>query len=116
MRAYRLKSAEGPLHIIRGEFHRHSEISPDGGGDGTIRDQYRYMIDTAGMDWVGCCDHDNGNMMQGGGGRAMTPERLLSQPGNRLRHVPVIVIGPYHIPVARARSCLHLPPETGPCF
>jgi hypothetical protein len=69
MRAYKLKSAEGPLRIIRGEFHRHSEISPDGGGDGTILEQYRYMIDPAGMDWVGCCDHDNGAMMQGGGGR-----------------------------------------------
>ena len=60
MRSYRLKSAEGPLRIVRGEFHRHSEISVDGGGDGTTIDQYRYMIDPAGMDWVGCCDHDNG--------------------------------------------------------
>ena len=45
---------------MRGEFHRHSEISMDGGQDGTIIDQYRYMIDAAQMDWVGCCDHDNG--------------------------------------------------------
>jgi len=61
MRAYRVKSADGPLHIERGEFHRHSEISGDGGGDGKILDQFRYMIDPAAMDWVGCCDHDNGN-------------------------------------------------------
>ena len=61
MRAYRVKSADGPLHIERGEFHRHSEISADGGGDGKILDQFRYMIDPAAMDWVGCCDHDNGN-------------------------------------------------------
>ncbi len=60
MRAYRLKSADGPLHIVRGEFHRHSEVSMDGGGDGKILDQFRYIIDPAGMDWVGCCDHDNG--------------------------------------------------------
>jgi len=60
MRGYRLKSAEGPLRIVRGEFHRHSEISMDGGGDGTILEQYRYMLDPAQMDWVGCCDHDNG--------------------------------------------------------
>jgi hypothetical protein len=72
MRAYRVKSAEGPLRIIRGEFHRHSENSADGGGDGTIIEQYRYMLDPAGMDWVGCCDHDNGNMGQGGGGREYT--------------------------------------------
>src|SRR6202011_5728293 len=37
-----------------------SEISMDGGGDGTILDQWRYSIDTAALDWIGCCDHDNG--------------------------------------------------------
>ena len=57
MRAVR--SQEG-LKIVRGEFHRHSEISMDGGGDGTIIDQFRYAIDTGALDWVGCCDHDNG--------------------------------------------------------
>ncbi|MFB3828183.1 MAG: hypothetical protein ACE15B_15550 [Bryobacteraceae bacterium] len=50
----------GNLKLIRGEFHRHSEISMDGGNDGTILDQWRYMLDPAHMDWVGCCDHDNG--------------------------------------------------------
>jgi hypothetical protein len=48
------------LRIVRGEFHRHSEISMDGGGDGTLIDQWRYVLDAAAMDWVGCCDHDNG--------------------------------------------------------
>ena len=48
------------LRLLRGEFHRHSEISMDGGSDGTIIDQWRYMLDPGGMDWVGCCDHDNG--------------------------------------------------------
>ncbi|MEO7653188.1 MAG: DUF3604 domain-containing protein, partial [Bryobacteraceae bacterium] len=66
MRAYRIKSAEGALRVIRGEFHRHSEVSADGGNDGSIIDQWRYMLDPAGMDWVGCCDHDNG------GGREYT--------------------------------------------
>ncbi|HWZ34178.1 MAG TPA: hypothetical protein VNX18_22725 [Bryobacteraceae bacterium] len=60
MRRYRLQTREGPLMILRGEFHRHSEISMDGGGDGTILDQYRYLIDGSYMDWAGCCDHDNG--------------------------------------------------------
>src|SRR5258708_12993620 len=32
----------------------------DGGNDGTIIDQYRYLIDASYMDWAGCCDHDNG--------------------------------------------------------
>jgi len=59
-RSYRMKSPDGALRILRGEFHRHSEISMDGQNDGTLLDQYRYLIDSAHMDWVGCCDHDNG--------------------------------------------------------
>src|SRR5262249_28428942 len=50
----------GDLKLVRGEFHRHSEISMDGGNDGTIIDQYRYILDAGALDWVGCCDHDNG--------------------------------------------------------
>jgi len=62
MRDYR----KGNLRIVRGEFHRHSEISMDGGNDGTLLDQWRYAIDTGSLDWIGCCDHDNG------GGREYT--------------------------------------------
>ncbi len=51
---------ERNLRIVRGEFHRHSEISMDGGNDGTLFDQWRYILDAAALDWVGCCDHDNG--------------------------------------------------------
>ncbi len=60
LREYKMKSAAGDLKIVRGEFHRHSEISMDGGGDGAIIDQYRYTLDAGSLDWVGCCDHDNG--------------------------------------------------------
>jgi hypothetical protein len=45
---------------VRGEFHRHTEISFDGKNDGPLVDAYRYAIDAAALDWVGCCDHDNG--------------------------------------------------------
>jgi len=64
MRAYQveLKTAKGTekLRLIRGEFHRHTEISGDGGNDGPLIDAWRYFIDAASMDWAGCCDHDNG--------------------------------------------------------
>ena len=50
----------GGMRIVRGDFHRHSEISADGVNDGTFLDQWRYALDAAGLDWVGCCDHDNG--------------------------------------------------------
>ena len=53
------RTPEG-LRIVRGEFHRHSEVSMDGGGDGKLIDQFRYSIDAGSLDWVGCCDHDNG--------------------------------------------------------
>src|SRR5262249_34892485 len=61
MRAYRVKAGGQTLRRAGGEFHRHSEVSGDGGFDGTLLDQWRYIIDAADMDWVGCCDHDNGN-------------------------------------------------------
>ncbi len=46
--------------LIRGDFHRHSEISWDGHQDGPLIDSYRYFIDASSLGWVGCCDHDNG--------------------------------------------------------
>ena len=45
---------------MRGEFHRHTELSWDGGPDGSLEDMFRYAIDAAEMDWIGNGDHDNG--------------------------------------------------------
>ena len=47
--------------ILRGDFHRHTEISGDGAGDGSVEDYYRYMIDVAGMDTGIIADHNQGN-------------------------------------------------------
>ncbi len=60
IRAYRANIAGKDLRISRGEFHRHTEISGDGGNDGPLEDMWRYAIDVAAMDWLGCGDHDNG--------------------------------------------------------
>jgi hypothetical protein len=60
MRNYRVSIGSDRLQVMRGEFHRHTEISGDGGSDGPLVDAYRYLIDAADMDWGGCCDHDNG--------------------------------------------------------
>ena len=57
---YRLNDNGVELHIVRGEFHRHTEISGDGANDGPLEDMWRYSIDVAHMDWLGCGDHDNG--------------------------------------------------------
>ena len=60
LRDYRARIRDVEYRIMRGEFHRHTEISMDGGRDGSIWDAWRYAIDAASLDWVGCCDHDNG--------------------------------------------------------
>ena len=51
-----------PLHIVRGDFHRHTELSWDRGGepDGSLQDFYRYMIDAASMDFGASTDHQGG--------------------------------------------------------
>jgi hypothetical protein len=61
IRGYRATIGGKELRVTRGEFHRHTEISQDGQGDGPLEDMWRYAIDVAGMDWLACSDHDNGN-------------------------------------------------------
>lgn len=59
-RSYRPTVNGKQYQLMRGDFHRHTEISFDGRGDGPLMDAYRYYIDVASLDWAGCCDHDNG--------------------------------------------------------
>src|SRR6185437_8847873 len=60
-REYRVNLNGETLRIWRGEFHRHTELSPDGGGDGGLLDMWRYTIDAVALDWVGDGDHDYGS-------------------------------------------------------
>ena len=62
IREYRAKVAKQDLRIVRGDFHRHTELSWDGGGtgDGNLQDFYRYMIDVASMDFGASTDHQGG--------------------------------------------------------
>ena len=60
VRDYRVNVDGQDLRPVRGEFHRHTEISGDGGNDGALEDMWRYGIDVASFDWIGCGDHDNG--------------------------------------------------------
>jgi hypothetical protein len=61
IRDYRVEHNGKKLHLARGEFHRHTEISFDGGSDGSLEDMFRYAIDVAALDWIGNTDHDSGN-------------------------------------------------------
>jgi hypothetical protein len=61
MRAYRTTAGGTTYQIVRGDFHRHTEISTDGAGDGSIDDYFRYMLDAAAMDTGVITDHNAGN-------------------------------------------------------
>jgi hypothetical protein len=60
MHDYRIKADGKEYRLLRGEFHRHTEMSWDGGPDGSLEDMFRYAIDAAALDWIGNGDHDNG--------------------------------------------------------
>ena len=51
-----------PHRIVRGDLHRHTELSWDvgPGNDGSYLDFYRYMIDVASMDFGSLTDHQGG--------------------------------------------------------
>jgi hypothetical protein len=61
VRNHRIHAGGKTYRPLRGDFHRHTEISFDGGGDGALEDMWRYAIDCAALDWIGNGDHDNGN-------------------------------------------------------
>lgn len=60
VRAYRAEVGGTAYHLMRGEFHRHTELTAHQDMDGLLEDMWRYAIDVAGMDWIGNGDHDNG--------------------------------------------------------
>lgn len=61
LRAYSISAEGRPLKIYRGDMHRHTEISVDGAGDGTLFESYRYAMDAAGMDYLAVTDHQSGH-------------------------------------------------------
>ena len=62
IRGYRTTVRGRSVQIVRGDFHRHTELSWDGGGgnDGNLQEFYRYMIDAAAMDFGASTDHQGG--------------------------------------------------------
>ncbi len=62
IRSYRSYVHGVEKRIVRGDFHRHTELSWDAGGriDGSVFDFYRYMIDAAAMDFGAVTDHMSG--------------------------------------------------------
>ncbi len=60
IREYRATIGGKTYQLLRGEFHRHTEISSHRDQDGPFEDIWRYGLDVAKMDWIGPGDHDNG--------------------------------------------------------
>jgi hypothetical protein len=60
IRAYRIDTAGGSLKIMRGDLHRHTSLSADGVGDGSLWDFYRYALDAANLDFSTVTDHQGG--------------------------------------------------------
>jgi hypothetical protein len=60
VRAYRYTLNRKTYRILRGDFHRHTELSTDGAGDGMLEDNYRYTLDAASMDIGFVSDHQMG--------------------------------------------------------
>jgi hypothetical protein len=60
IRDYRTTVGGAEYRILRGDFHRHTDISNDGAGDGSLEDYYRYMLDAAAMDTGIVSDHNMG--------------------------------------------------------
>ncbi|RMG40829.1 MAG: exo-alpha-sialidase [Planctomycetota bacterium] len=62
IRAVREEIGGAPMRIVRGDLHRHTELSWDvgPGNDGSFLDFYRYMIDVAEMDFGALTDHQGG--------------------------------------------------------
>ena len=52
IRSYRVEAGGKAYFIYRGDTHRHTDISLDGGGDGGLLDAYRYARDAAAMDFL----------------------------------------------------------------
>jgi hypothetical protein len=60
IRGYRISLGGKQYRILRGEMHRHTELSQDGSGDGALDDLYRYFLDAAQMDYAHVADHQMG--------------------------------------------------------
>jgi len=61
IRNYKIEVGGKTYRIYRGDLHRHTDISGDGPGDGSLMDLHRYALDAAALDYVLVGDHNMGN-------------------------------------------------------
>ncbi len=81
LRDYTIYQGSRRFKIYRGDLHRHTEISLDGAGDGSLFEAYRYMLDAAGMDFFLVTDHQSGNNQEYTWWRIEKSEDMFHVPG-----------------------------------
>ncbi len=64
LRDYRAEINGKIYRPVRGDMHRHTDISWDGNRDGSLFDAYRYALDAAGHDFLGVADHQAGHEVE----------------------------------------------------
>jgi hypothetical protein len=60
IRGYKVEAGGKTYRIYRGDLHRHTDLSGDGAGDGSVLDLHRYSLDAAALDYVLITDHNMG--------------------------------------------------------
>jgi hypothetical protein len=84
LRHYRIAVGGKTYRIYRGDLHRHTDISIDGIGDGSLMDLHRYALDAAGLDFVLVTDHNMGQDNEYCWWRTQQANDLYSLPGRFL--------------------------------
>ncbi len=63
IRRHRVEVGGRKWKVVRGDLHRHTEISMDGAMDGSLYDAYRYALNAAQLDFLGVSDHNYGQWL-----------------------------------------------------
>jgi hypothetical protein len=61
LREARLRAGGKVYRVLRGDLHRHSDLSFDGDVDGSLWDLYRYALDAADLDFAAVTEHNAGD-------------------------------------------------------
>jgi hypothetical protein len=81
IRNYKIEAGAKTYHIYRGDLHRHTDISSDGIGDGSLMDLHRYGLDAAALDYILVGDHNMGNDNEYNWWRTQKANDLYTVPG-----------------------------------
>jgi hypothetical protein len=81
IRAYKVEAGGKTYRIYRGDLHRHTDISVDGIGDGSLMDLHRYALDAIAFDYVLVTDHNMGGDKEYPWWRTQKANDLYTVPG-----------------------------------